>query len=192
MRPGLRRRPSMLVIVTQRWLVLYAQSAPVLGRHPGSGVFPRHLRVPPMRPAEHYPHRYRRGKPNGQADQHPPPQAHPNPTRHISNRTRAVSSTHHTTSDASALRPSPPWRPDVTRPHRGRYHTSRQPGAAYRTPPYAPAGAPRRRAVTRPRNARPARRPPGRDGVPMVITTSVHIQLHQGHDHAKVTPEPRS
>jgi hypothetical protein len=78
------------------------------GRRSEPGVFPRHLRVPPVRPAKHHPHHYRRGKPSGQADQHPPPQAHPNPKRHIpKSRTRAVPSTHHTTSHASALRPSP-------------------------------------------------------------------------------------
>ena len=78
------------------------------GRRSEPGVFPRHLRVPPVRPAKHHPHHYRRGKPSGQADQHPPPQAHPNPKRHIpKSRTRAVPSTHHTTSHASTLRPSP-------------------------------------------------------------------------------------
>jgi hypothetical protein len=78
------------------------------GRRSEPGVFPSHLRVPPVRPAKHHPHHYRRGKPSGQADQHPPPQAHPNPKRHIpKSRTRAVPSTHYTTSHASALRPSP-------------------------------------------------------------------------------------
>jgi hypothetical protein len=78
------------------------------GRRSEPGVFPSHLRVPPVRPAKHHPHHYRRGKPSGQADQHPPPQAHPNPKQHIpKSRTRAVPSTHYTTSHASALRPSP-------------------------------------------------------------------------------------
>jgi hypothetical protein len=85
-----------------------SRQLPILGRRSEPGVFPSHLRVPPVRPAKHHPHHYRRGKPSGQADQHPPPQAHPNPKRHIpKSRTRAVPSTHHTTSHASALRPSP-------------------------------------------------------------------------------------
>jgi len=53
------------------------------GRRSEPGVFPSHLRVPPVRPGKHHPHHYARGKPSGQADQHPPPQAHPNPKRHI-------------------------------------------------------------------------------------------------------------
>jgi hypothetical protein len=80
------------------------------GRRSEPGVFPSHLRVPPVRPAKHHRHHYRRGKPSGQADQHPPPQAHPNPKQHIPTPDTAVPSTHHTTSHASALRPSPLWR----------------------------------------------------------------------------------
>jgi hypothetical protein len=38
-----------------------SRQLPILGRRSEPGVFPSHLRVPPVRPAKHHPHHYRRG-----------------------------------------------------------------------------------------------------------------------------------
>jgi hypothetical protein len=84
-RPAGRRRRTAPARCAGARTLDASRQLPIPGRRSEPGVFPSHLRVPPVRPAKHHPHHYRRGKPSGQADQHPPPQAHPNPKRHIPN-----------------------------------------------------------------------------------------------------------
>ena len=92
------------------------------------------LRVPPEHPAKHQHHHYPRGEPGGQADQHPPPRAHPNPKRQIPTRTRAVPSAHHTEQPRQPVTAQPATGPYLTRSCRGEYHADRRPAAPRSTP----------------------------------------------------------
>ena len=112
---------------------------PILGRLWAPDAF---LGVPQERPAKHQPGHYRRGEPGGQADQHPRPRAHPAPQ---------AAHPGHWPCPLPITRPAVPIRygrtppralPYVTRSHRGRYHTDRQPnGDVYCPGAASPAAA---------------------------------------------------
>jgi hypothetical protein len=117
---------------------------PIMGRVPGCVPGPR---GPQHCPAKHQPSHHRRGEPGGQADQHPPPRAHPHtPKGYVPTRKpAAVSTRKHDRSCQPVTAERRCGVPDVTCSHRGRYHTDRQPATPRSTPPGAPLGLPCKR-----------------------------------------------